>query len=698
MRKLQTVFIIFFLLASANINSAQETIEKATSVTIEKILSAPFPQEIIAAPSGGLVAWVSNARGARNIWVGAAPDYRGRQITNFTKDDGQELSNLVWTPDGKTIIYVRGGAANRQGEVPNPTSDPAGAEQSVWRIAASGADPVRIGQGNSPRVSPRGDGLAFVSRGQIFWAPLDASKEPSQLVRARGSAGSLRFSPDGARLAFVSNRGTHSFIAVYDMAAKSLKFVAPTIDSDESPVWSPSGNHLAFIRAPASTRINIFQAARRAQPWSIMLADLASNQTRPIFRAEEGSGSAFWPVVAESQLFWGAGDVLVFPWERDGWLHLYSVSVKGGEARLLTPGAGEVEYVTITPDRTQIIFNSNQGDINRRHLWRVPVGGGRAVALTEGKGIEWAPTVTSDGRAIAFLRSDARKPAHPAILMGGQARELAPGHIPAEFPEQWMVEPESVLFAAADGMQIHGQLFLPTERRPGERRPAIIFIHGGSRRQMLLGWHYGSYYHNAYGMNQYLASRGYVVLSVNFRSGTGYGMEFREALNYGAGGASEFNDILGAGLYLRGRDDIDPARIGLWGGSYGGYLTAMGLARASDLFAAGVDIHGVHDWNVGIRTFIPNYNPAPEVQRLAFNSSPMAYVDRWRSPVLVIHGDDDRNVSFIETVALVEALRERKVDVEQLVLPDEVHNFLTHANWLEVYRAAAGFFDRRLKK
>jgi dipeptidyl aminopeptidase/acylaminoacyl peptidase len=280
----------------------------------------------------------------------------------------------------------------------------------------------------------------------------------------------------------------------------------------------------------------------------------------------------------------------------------------------------------------------------------------------------------------------------------GSARELAPDQIPAEFPGHWMVEPEAVLFAAADGMQIHGQLFLPTERRRGERRPAIIFIHGGSRRQMLLGWHYGSYYHNAYGLNQYLASRGYVVLAVNFRSGTGYGMEFREALNYGAGGASEFNDIMGAGLYLRGRDDVDPARIGLWGGSYGGYLTAMGLARASDLFAAGVDIHGVHDWNVGIRTFIPNYNPAPEVQRLAFTSSPMAYVDRWRSPVLVIHGDDDRNVSFIETVALVEALRERKVDVEQLVLPDEVHNFLTHANWLEVYRAAADFFDRRLKK
>ena len=125
----------------------------------------------------------------------------------------------------------------------------------------------------------------------------------------------------------------------------------------------------------------------------------------------------------------------------------------------------------------------------------------------------------------------------------------------------------------------------------------MIFFHGGSRRQMLLGWHYMDYYHNAYGMNQYLASLGYVVLAVNYRSGIGYGLNFREAINYGASGASEFNDVLGAGLYLRTRPDVDPKRIGLWGGSYGGYLTALGLARASDLFAAGVDFHGVHDWS-----------------------------------------------------------------------------------------------------
>ncbi len=402
---------------------------------------------------------------------------------------------------------------------------------------------------------------------------------------------------------------------------------------------------------------------------------------------------------AASQLWWGAGDWLVFPWERDGWTHLYSVPVSGGEATLLTPGEFEVQHVALRSSGREAVYSSNQGDIDRRHLWRVAVSGGRPRAVTTGQGIEWSPVVTEDG-AVALLASDARTPAHAEVMTGsGQRRPLAPGTIPEDFPSRHLVEPQQVVFSAADGMQIHGQLFLPRGARRGERYPAVLFFHGGSRRQMLLGWHYRGYYHNAYAFNQYLASRGYVVLSVNYRSGIGYGMEFREALNYGARGASEFNDVMGAGLYLQSRPDVDPDRIGLWGGSYGGYLTALGLARASDLFAAGVDLHGVHDWNVVIRNFVAGYDPAAraDAARLAFESSPMADIDTWRSPVLVIHGDDDRNVPFSETVDLVESLRRQGVEVEQLIFPDEVHGFLLHRNWLAAYKAAADFFDRKLK-
>jgi dipeptidyl aminopeptidase/acylaminoacyl peptidase len=671
----------------------------AQPVTLEALLGSPFPSALVAAPAGGHVAWVQNAAGARSIWVASPPDFRARQLTAFSGDDGQELGSLTWTPDGATLFFVRGGGPNRQGEYPNPTSDPAGVEQTIWRVPLAGGEPVRVAAGAAPAVSPRGDGIAFLRRGQVFWAPLAGGGEPRQLIRARGTAGSLRWSPDGARLAFVSSRGLHSFIGVYDVGARSIRWLAPSVDRDGHPAWSPDGRRIAFIRIPASTETMIFRARRSAQPWSIHVADVATGRATSIWRAEEGRGSLFWPVVAANQLLWGAGDRLVFPWERSGWLNLYSLPAGGGTPTPLTPGAFEVEFVTLSADGRYAIYNSNQGDIDRRDLWQVAVTGGRPLQLTSGSSIEWEPAPTSDGRAIAFLRSDARTPAHPAILpAGGQPRDLAPGSLPAGFPLRSLVEPRAVTYSAADGMQIPAQLFLPPDLRAGERRPAVIYIHGGSRRQMLLGWHYTSYYHHAYAMNQYLASRGYVVLSINFRSGTGYGMEFREALYYGAGGASEFNDVVGAGLYLRSRPDVDPSRIGLWGGSYGGYLTALGLARASDLFAAGVDIHGVHDWNVGIRTFIPAYNPLerPDEARIAFQASPMAHLDTWRSPVLVIHGDDDRNVAFAETVALVEGLRERNVHVEQLVFPDEVHNFLVHQRWLETFRATADFLDRHL--
>jgi dipeptidyl aminopeptidase/acylaminoacyl peptidase len=667
--------------------------------SLEDVLSAPFPEHLTAAPAGGKVAWAQNDRGVRNLWVAEPPDYRGRQLTHYTKDDGQALGNLEWTPDGRTIVYVRGGGANRQGESPNPASDPAGAEQALWRVSLDGGEPVRIGPGHGPAVSPRGDGVAFARHGGIFWVPFAGGKEPVSLVQVRGGAGTLRWSPDGSQLAFVSGRDDHDLIGAYDLAAKTLRFLDPSVDQDGSPVWSPDGKRLAFLRSPTPPVLSLFRSVRTAEPWSILVADVATGAARTVWRAKAGAGSVFREVVADDQLQWGAGDRLVFPWEGDGWTHLYSVPAGGGEATLLTPGAFEVEDVALSPDRRQVLFNSNQGDVDRRHLWRVDVAGGPPVALTRGGGIEWLPAPTSDGRALAYLRSGARRPAEAVIQVGaGAPRELAAGTVPASFPERALVEPQPVVFAAADGMPIHGQLFLPPAAAPSGRRPAVLFFHGGPRRQMLLGWNYGAYYNNAYAMNQYLASRSYVVLAVNYRSGIGYGMEFREALHQGATGASELFDVLGAGLYLRSRPDVDPRRIGLWGGSYGGYLTAFGLARASDLFAAGVDLHGVHDMNEGIQTFVPSYNPLehPDEARLAFESSPLAWVDGWRSPVLVIHGDDDRNVDFHQTVRLVEALRRQGVEVEQRVFPDEIHGFLTYARWLEAYRAAADFFDRKL--
>jgi len=191
------------------------------------------------------------------------------------------------------------------------------------------------------------------------------------------------------------------------------------------------------------------------------------------------------------------------------------------------------------------------------------------------------------------------------------------------------------------------------------------------------------------------------VLALNYRAGIGYGLDFREADGIGAMGASEYNDLLAAAEFLRARADVWPDKIGLWGGSYGGYMTALGLARNSDLFAAGVDLHGVHDWHhytLGERDERPLYalDATPTVLATALQASPIASVDRWISPVLLIHGDDDHNVAFSESVRLAELLRARHVRYEELVFPDEIHGFLRHASWIRAYEATAAFLAARL--
>jgi dipeptidyl aminopeptidase/acylaminoacyl peptidase len=668
--------------------------------TLEQVMSAPFPTALVTAPTGA-VAWVFNDRGARNVWVAEPPAYRARAVTRYVGDDGQELSALRFTPDGRAIVFVRGGAPNGRGEIPNPQSDPAGAERAIWIVGIAGGAPRRVATGAGPALAPDGKSIAYGAGGTVMLIGTDSGAVPRTIIRARGGLGTLRWSPDGSKLAFASSRGVHAFVGVYDVSAKQLRWMDPGVDSDQEPVWSPDGRQLAFARIPADFTPRLFVAEREGEPWSIRVADVATGASREIFRAARGAGSVYREIVGDRQLHWTADGFVVFPWEKDGWTHLYAVPAAGGTPRLLTPGDGEVEHVSISDDGRAILYASNQADRSRRDLYRVSAAGGAPVALTSGQHIEWSPVMTGDARAIAYLRSDARGPARPAIMSpdGSGQRDLAPEAIPASFPASRLVEPQVVTFEAADGMRIPAQLFLPPGARAGARHPAVVFLHGGSRRQMLPGWNYGEYYANAYAFNQYLASRGYVVLSVNFRSGIGYGMEFREALRYGAGGASEFADVLGAGLWLRARPDVDGSRIGLWGGSYGGYLTAMGLSRASDLFAAGVDVHGVHDWNNGIRNFVPAYDPLAQVEaaRLALLSSPMSSLDGWRSPVLLIHGDDDRNVAFTETGRLVEQLRRRGVEHEVLVFPDEVHGFLRQATWLRAYGAASDFLDRKLR-
>ena len=564
-----------------------------------------------------------------------------------------------------------------------------------------------------PAPSPRGDVVVFEKGREIWTVPFDGSRPPSRLFFARGENTTPVWSPDGRILAFVTDRGAHSYIALYTSDAEPIRYLAPSTSLDSDPVWSPDGSKIVFVRQPGRGGATRSPLTPRPRPWAIWVADVKSGQARQVWQSAETLRGSYPDTEGEANLRWMAGDRIAFLSYQDGWPHLYSIPAAGGEAKLLTPGEFMAEYVSITPDRRFLVYNANTGadrdDGERRHIFKVAADGAAAPeALTTGTGAEWMPVVSSGG-TLAFLGSEARKPPMTFVraLNGpAQPRAIDADLLAPDFPSAQLVVPEPVTFKAPDGTTVHGQLFKATGGAGATRRPAIVFVHGGPPRQMLLAWHYMFYYANAYGVNQYLASRGFTVLSVNYRLGIGYGYEFHQPADGGGRGASEYQDVLAGAKYLQARADVDPKRVGIWGGSYGGYLTALALGRNSDVFAAGVDIHGVHtrvtppsdavETAARIGDGLTTEDVAKALQ-VAWQSSPDAYVATWRSPVLFIHGDDDRNVRVAETIELVQRLKARGAKYEEMIIPDEIHDFLLYRTWLRVDTATAEYFERVLR-
>ncbi|MGH8216623.1 MAG: S9 family peptidase [Rhodanobacteraceae bacterium] len=692
--------IPLFALALLVLLQAPALSARTQGFTMEQVLGYPFPYGLTSAARGNRVAWVFNLRGSRNVWVADGPDFTGRQLTHYTGDDGMPIASLRLTPDGRTVVYARGSETNAQGEVANPTSNVEQPEQQVWAADVANGTPRLLGTMNcSPegcediQISPDGQYAAWSGQHKLWLAPVSGAKPARPLAYIRGSTAQPRWSPDGKQIAFVSDRGTHALIGIYTFGSPTLRWVDPSVFHDTLPRWSSDGSNLAFIRVMGSG--NPFLSGK-PQPWTIEVWNAANGTTKTIWQSTNDPGGSYlnegdW----EEQAFqFAAGDRIVFASQEDGWVHLYSIPADGGTPTLLTPGKFSFNgNVALTPDRKALLYASNENDVDRRHIWRVSIDRADAVALTHGASIEWEPVVTGDGHHVLFLGSTATSPAMPQRLTPHGRTAIAAEALPATYPSAQLVTPQDVVFKSLDGLEIHGQLFVP--RQHSARSPALIFTHGGPFRQMMPGFHPMDAYNYMYAANQYLASRGFVVLSVNYRLSTMYGRAFREPRHWGPMGASEYQDVVAGAKYLQALPYVDSHRIGLWGGSYGGYLTAMGLARNSDIFQAGADYAGVHDWTTSLES-APGVSA--KVKKIAYQSSPVATVDKWKSPVLLVQADDDRNVRFAQTVDLVPLLREHDIPYELIVFPDETHDSLRWRTWVRNFEATADFFERTLVK
>jgi len=677
----------------------------AQSFTIDDVLSPGFPMSLVSARTADRIAWIEFERGRRNLYTAAAPDFRPVRLTDFMDDDGHDMSEATISDDGSIVVFLRGHTPNRDGWIANVTSDPRGTERAIWAVNTAGGDPWRVVEAWNVALSPDGKWVAYSKDGAIYRAAVNPGTQDARTVddapplfSTYGDNQSPVWSPDSKKIAFVSDREDHSFIGVYDTENPGVTYLAPGVDRDISPTWSPDGTRLAFIRRPGlpfgsgadrgkATEDDLPDGLLDARfaggyDWSIWVADVGSTAGRELWHNPPGD-----ELHREVRTVLWAGENVIFQAEPDGWRHYYSVSASDptDEAILLTPGDGIAEQIALSPDGRTLYYATNAGDIDRRHLWKVPTSGGRARQLTRGDGVETYPAVLASESAVATLAGGAARPLSVGLAPagGGSVDFITP--LPDEFPLDRQVTPEAVTLTAEDGFEFYNQIFLPPDLRPGERRPALLFIHGGSRRQMLLGYHYMHFYHMAYAMNQYFANQGYIVMSVNYRSGIGYGRDFRNAPGLGGAGNTEYRDIIAVGRYLQSRPDVDPDRVGVWGLSYGGILTAQALARNSDVFAAGVDLAGVH---------LRGNSIDPEA--LSYTSSAVSAVEGWTSPVLLMHGDDDRNVPFSQTVGLVQALRANAVPYELIVFPDDVHDSLLYQRWLIAFGATDEFFQRAM--
>jgi dipeptidyl aminopeptidase/acylaminoacyl peptidase len=658
---------------------------------LEDILGAPYTASLKASRDGNHLAWVANEKGVRNLWYTPVTDIRPVKLTDYRADDGLSLTLQAVLPE--YLIYVRGNGNNRNGEPANPASLPQTPTRQLLRIHVSSRTTDTLSAASGAVLAPDGKGLLYTKGKKVFHIP-DATQpdpQPHSLFEVRSGVTSLEWSPNGRHIAFASPRGDHSYIGIYSIEENQIQWMSPALGFDEHPAWSPDGQRLAFLRRPGQSKDEL-RNLTGGNPFEVMVGDLQSGKATSIWKspADDGGFAQYYP---NEPLRW-TGDHILFYSEHEGWNHIYSIRPDGSGLRDLTPGNCVTENSSLSPDGNILYSSGNCGDTNRRHIWQTTIATGTSEQITGPMGIQ-SHVAGLAGGAVGYREGTFDRPSAAVIQKGGQKVFL--GTLPDSFPASQLQKPREVTFRAADGQLIHGQLFTPP---PGAKKahPAVVYMHGGPIRQMLLGYHYSGYYANAYSMNQYLASRGYVVLSVNYRSGIGYGREFRRAPNQGPRGASEYQDIVAAAKYLQALESVDPQRVGLWGGSYGGYLTAMGLARNPELFKAGVDLHGVHDWAWRGRDFSPGggWGITKELMEEALAASPVSDLSKWKAPVLIISGDDDRNVMIGQSIDLKNKLDALGVYNEVLIFPDEVHGFLRYDSWLRAFRATADFFDRFL--
>jgi dipeptidyl aminopeptidase/acylaminoacyl peptidase len=371
--------------------------------------------------------------------------------------------------------------------------------------------------------------------------------------------------------------------------------------------------------------------------------------------------------------------------EHTGWLHLYSVDYAGGTPRALT--SGKYEVLEVEADRTSFTFTASKDSLHELHLYRTPIGGGAITKLTTEPGWHNAE-VSPDTKTLADIYSYTNKP--PELYVGGVKVTTSPAPEFASYP--WLDAP-IVHVPARDGASVPARLYKPANWNGG---PAVIFVHGaGYLQNVHRGW---SSYFREYMFHHLLMERGYLVLDADYRASAGYGRDWRTAIYRHMGGV-DLTDHVDAAQWLAREHRVDPKRIGIYGGSYGGFIALMGMFTTPDVFAAGAALRPVTDWAHYNHPYTANILNTPQSDPEAYRkSSPIYFAEGLKGALLICHGMIDVNVHFQDTVRLVQRLIElRKENWEAAMYPLEDHSFVEPTSWADEYKRILLLFERELK-
>ncbi len=666
----------------------------ASSAADPSFLDFPHVDAVSAAKVPAF-AWTIRQGANSSLFFARGPDFRRVTIASRTDEDGQPISDAAISPDGTHIVFSTGFPLGEKAFNPAALLKPP--EATLWLAATSGKRaPVKLGAGTDPSFSADGRLLLFNHDGDLWSVETRApSAKPRLFAKNGGDWSQLAWTKNGD-LIFVTDRRGYSFLGRFRPGASKVDWLVTGVDRLAVPVVSPDDSAVAFLRLPGRKH-SVTYDETEAEPFAVDLVDLKTGTSRTLWTTRD-KALTLGMDDDEGALRWAGNDRIVFYSEEDGWGRLYAIPKSGGAPRALTPtGCDVAESEAAAGEQLLVIHNC--GDKDRRQLSLIDPATGSERPLAE-------PDVVlakgrSSGSFAAFVGAGVNQAPMPRIIdtTSGQTR-LAESYRDYGYANPLTgPAPMEVHLTSLDGLPFTGQLFMPPAPGP---HPALIYVHGGPQRQMFPAFHYIDYYANDYAINRRLAEQGFAVLAINYRSGIGYGRAFRDAPGRAWREATEYRDVLSAARWLAGQPGVDPQRIGIWGGSYGGLLTGQALARNSDLFKAGVGIHGVYDWSWP-SPIEGHLNPSKyfgvdeKDKDQAKASSPIGAIKGWRSPVLLIHGDQDMNVDVDETVDLAQRLREQGVDVRTLIIPGEAHDFIRHSAWVKVWSALDTFLTEKLR-